>query len=270
MKATQGQRIKTGIFTVIGLCMLIVAIFLIGRTKNMFGNTFHVYGTFKNVGGLEPGNNVRFVGINVGTITNIQIISDTLARVDMIIDEKAHAYIKEDAVATIGSDGLMGDKLVSIASVSPNAKCIKDGARIASVDPADFGAIIGKVQRIAANAETITDGLAGIANQISSGKGNIGRLIYDNSIAKNLDATMTNMKTGTAGFSENMQAAKHNFLLKGYFKKKERKKQEAADQAQEAAGQQPSGDQKPDTKADKKAKRKANKEAKKDQSSNGQ
>ena len=269
MKATFGQRVKTGIFTVTALAMLIVAVFLIGRTKNMFGSTFHIYGTFKNVGGLEAGNNVRFVGINVGTITHVRIISDTLARVDMIIDEKSHPYIKSDAVATIGSDGLMGDKLVSIASVSANATAIKNGAQIASVDPADFGVIISKVQRIATNAETITDGLANIANQISSGKGNIGRLIYDNSIANNLDASMSNMKTGTAGFSENMQAAKHNFLLKGYFKKKERKKQEAADQAAEGAGQSPA-DQQTDSKADRKAKRKAEKAAKKDDSSNGQ
>ena len=269
MKATFGQRVRTGIFTVVALGMLIVAIFLIGRTKNMFGNTFHIYGTFKNVGGLEAGNNVRFVGINIGTVTNIRIISDTLARVDMIIDEKARPYIKSDAVATIGSDGLMGDKLVSIASTSANAVTIKDGAQIAAVDPADFGAIISKVQRIATNAETITDGLAGIANQINSGKGNIGRLIYGSDIAKNLDASLTNMKTGTAGFSENMQAAKHNFLLKGYFKKKERKKEQAAQDAQDAKST-PAADQQPDTKADKKARRKAEKEAKKDQSTNGQ
>ena len=88
MKATSGQKIKTGIFTIIGLFLLVGAVFLIGKTKNMFGNTFHIYGTFKNVGGLQAGNNVRFVGINVGTVTDIQIISDTLAKVDMIIEEK--------------------------------------------------------------------------------------------------------------------------------------------------------------------------------------
>ncbi len=269
MKATYGQRIKTGIFTVIGLLMLIVAIFLIGRTKNMFGNTFHIYGTFKNVGGLEAGNNVRFVGINVGTVVNIKIISDTLARVDMIIDEKTHPFIKSDAIASIGSDGLMGDKLISIASTSANSVVISNGARITSVDPADFGAIISKVQHIASNAEVITDGLAGIATQISSGKGNIGRLIYDNSIAKNLDASMSNMKAGTAGFSENMNAAKHNFLLKGYFKNKERKKQQA-EQAKEDAQNPPATATKPDTKADRKAQRKADKKAKKDAKTDGQ
>ena len=176
----------------------------------------------------------------------------------MIIEEKAHPFIKNDAVATIGSDGLMGDKLVSIASTSANTVVIKDGAQIASVDPADFGRILGKAEHIISNAEVITDGLAGIATQISQGKGNIGRLIYDNSIAKNLDASMSNMKAGTAGFSENMTAVKHNFLLKGYFKKKEHKKEEAAEKAQEAAGQQP------DSKADRKAQRKADRKAKRD------
>ena len=171
MKATSGQKIKTGIFTIIGLFLLVGAVFLIGKTKNMFGNTFHIYGTFKNVGGLQAGNNVRFVGINVGTVTDIQIISDTLAKVDMIIEEKTHPFIKSDALASIGSDGLMGDKLITIASTSANTAVIKDGAKIGTIDPADFGQIMGKISNIASNAEVITDGLAGIATQISSGKG---------------------------------------------------------------------------------------------------
>ena len=130
MKATNGQKIRTGVFSIIGLLLLIGAVFLIGKTKNMFGDTFHIYGTFKNVGGLQVGNNVRFVGTNIGTVTGITIVTDTLARVDMIIDEKVHPFIKNDAVASIGSDGLMWDKLISIASTSGNAVVLKSGERI--------------------------------------------------------------------------------------------------------------------------------------------
>ncbi len=259
MKATQGQKIKTGIFAITGLFLLVGAIFLIGKTKNMFGDTFHVYGTFKNVGGLQVGNNVRFVGINVGTVESIKIVSDTLARVDMIIRKSAHPYIKSDAVASIGSDGLMGDKLITIASVSENATLIKDDGMIATVDPTDFGKIMTRVEQIAYNAEVITDGLADIATQISSGKGNIGRLLYDDQMAKNLEGTVSNLKQGTAGFSENMTALKHNFLLKGYFKKKQQKKEE---EAAEKAAQQDSTSAGPSKKELRKAARQAKKEAK--------
>ena len=222
MKATFGQKVRTGIFTFIGLGLLIGAIFLIGKTKNMFGDTFHIYGTFKNVGGLQVGNNVRFVGINVGTVENISIISDTLARVDMIIKDKVHPFVKNDAIASIGSDGLMGDKLITISSTSDNPVVIKDGGKIATTDPTDFGKVMEKVGRVADNAEVITTQLAGIATQINTGKGSIGTLLYSDNVAKNLEGSVNNLKQGTAGFSQNMTALKHNFLLKGYYKKKDR------------------------------------------------
>ncbi len=231
MKATSGQKVRTGVFAIAGLVLLIGAIFLIGKKQNMFGDTFHIYGTFKNVGGLQVGNNVRFVGINVGTVESIKIISDTMARVDMIIRDKVHPFIKSDAVASIGSDGLMGDKLISIASTSENATVIKDGGLIATLNPTDFSKIISRVEEIADNAQVITDGLADIATQISSGQGSIGRLLYSDDLSKNLEGSVNNLKKGTAGFSENMTALKHNFLLKGYYKKKAREKEAAANMA---------------------------------------
>lgn len=233
MKATGGQKIRTGIFALIGLGLLVGAVFLIGKTKNLFGDTFHVYGTFKNVGGLQAGNNVRFVGVNVGTVQGISIISDTLARVDLIVQESVHKFIKSNAVASIGSDGLMGDKLIVISATEDGTELVKDGGRIATNNPTDMTEIIGKMQRIADNAEVITAGLADISMTISQGKGSLGRLLYNDDLAKNLEGTVSNIKQGTKGFSENMEALKGNFLLRGYYKRKERKKQEK-EEAREA------------------------------------
>lgn len=226
MKATAGQKIRTGIFTLAGVGLLIGAVFLIGKTRHLFGDTFHIYGTFRNVGGLQVGNNVRFVGINVGTVESIQIISDTQARVDMVIQEDAHKFIKSNAIASIGSDGLMGDKLIVISATDNRAEQVKDGTRIATNNPNDMGEIMAKMNRIANNAEVITAGLADISTQISGGKGSLGRLLYSDDLAKNLEGTATNIKQGTKGFSENMEALKGNFLLRGYYKRKERRKLE--------------------------------------------
>ncbi len=249
MKATSGQKIKTGVFALAGLTLLVAAIFQIGKTKNLFGDTFHVYSTFKNVGGLQVGNNVRFTGVNVGTVESIQIISDTLARVDMVMKESVHPFFKKDAMATIGSDGLMGDKLIVISATSASTELIKNGDKVASSNPADFSEIIARVQRIANNAEVITDGLAGISTQISQGKGSLGRLLYNDKLAKNLEGTVSSIKEGTQGFSDNMKALKGNFLLRGYYKRKERKKQEKEQQQE-----QREKEQKPDTKNTKKDK----------------
>jgi len=85
MKTTMSQKTRIGLFTIIGLLILVAGIFIIGKKKNLFGDTFHIYGTFNNVGGLQVGNNIRFAGINVGTVEDISIVSDTMIRVDMVL-----------------------------------------------------------------------------------------------------------------------------------------------------------------------------------------
>lgn len=257
MKATNSQKIRTGIFALVGIGMLVVAVFLIGRTKNMFGATFHIYGTFKNVGGLQAGNNVRFVGINVGTVQSIKIVSDTLARVDMIIDKKAHQFIKESAVASIGSDGLMGDKLIVISATSEGGEVIADGHQINTQDPIDFSKTMVKVNQIAENAQVVTEALANIATDINKGKGTIGRLLYNDKLAKNLEGTVESIKEGSEGFSENMQALKSNVLFRGYYKKKEKEKQARVDSAQQA--HEPSRAERRKMKKEEKAAKKAQK-----------
>ena len=264
MKASNSQKVRTGIFAMVGLCLLIGAIFLIGKTKNLFGSTFHIYGTFKNVGGLQVGNNVRFVGINVGTVQSISIVSDTLARVDMVIEKKVNQFIKKTAVASIGSDGLMGDKLIVISATSDSGEMVNSGDRIATENPADFSKTMAKVNKIADNAEVITEALANIATNISEGKGSLGRLLYNDKLAKNLESTTASIKEGTEGFSDNMKALKSNFLLRGYYKKKEKEEKEKAEQNSSGktdAGEEPA---KP-SRAERRKQRKAEKAEKKEE-----
>src|ERR1700677_770758 len=135
MKTTTAQKAKIGIFTLVGFIVLVVGIFVIGNKKNMFGDTFPVYGSFKNVGGLQVGNNIRFAGINVGTVEGITIQNDTTVRVDMRLQERVRPFLKSDATASIGSDGLMGDKLVVIAPGLNGDKLIEKGGRLATVNP---------------------------------------------------------------------------------------------------------------------------------------
>src|SRR4051794_1226118 len=115
MKTTPAQKIKIGLFTVAGILVFIFAIFFIGNQKSLFNSTIRVHGTFKNVNGLQVGNNVRFAGINVGVVEDIEIVTDSLVRVDLTINDDVKKFIKKDAKVSIGSDGLMGDKLVLIA-----------------------------------------------------------------------------------------------------------------------------------------------------------
>ena len=93
---------------------LLSAIYFIGEKQQLFRSTFRLTGVFKDVGGLQAGNNVRLSGINVGTVKNIIIISDSSVKVGILIDESTRKFIKKDAVAIIGSEGLMGNKVLII------------------------------------------------------------------------------------------------------------------------------------------------------------
>ena len=97
-----------------------------------------------------------------------------------------------------------------------------DGQQLTSKEPVETDAIMASLQVTAGNAEIITQQLAEIMTKINSGEGTLGRLIQDTTIAKNLNQTIVNLKESSKGLGENMEAAKHNFLLRGYFKKKEK------------------------------------------------
>src|SRR5690348_6320719 len=112
MKKTSGNTIRLGIFVSVGFAIFIAGIYFIGQRQQLFNKTFHISGTFSDISGLQIGNNVRFSGINVGVVEGIEQISDTSVRVDMQINEDTRAFIKKDAKAVIGSDGLMGNKII--------------------------------------------------------------------------------------------------------------------------------------------------------------
>lgn len=243
MKTTSGQKIKIGVFTFVGLLVLALGVFFIGNQKNMFSSTFTVYGTFKNVSGLQVGNNVRFAGINVGVVQGINIVNDTTVRVDVTLNNNVQKFIKKDAKLSIGSDGLMGDKLVvivpgGITSTQP----VANGGQLASVNPLDIDKIVNKVTKVIDNAEALTGGLSEIIAKVNHGKGSIGRLLNSDKLSKDLEGTvnqakttMANVHATTTTLNTDLKAAQNNFLLKGFFKKK--KKQEKKDSIAKAQGQ---------------------------------
>ncbi|POY36590.1 MCE family protein [Solitalea longa] len=232
------KKIKLGAFVLITLVLAIIAVFLIGRKKKLFSDTFYLSAYYKNIGGLQVGNNVRFSGIFVGIVEKIELVTDSTVRVDMQIEEGVRKFIKKDALASIGSEGLMGDKLVIISPGKNSLQPIESGGKIATSEPMDMDKVINQLGNITASATAITTDLAKITNHINAGKGSLGRLIYDNQIANNLEGTAKNVEKGTKGFEENMNALKSNFLFRGYYKKQEKeaakRKEEKADSTKKA------------------------------------
>jgi phospholipid/cholesterol/gamma-HCH transport system substrate-binding protein len=238
MKAEGRINWKLGIFIVTGLVLLVFGLYFIGKQKNLFVSVFQLRSVFSNVGGLKPGNNVRFGGIAVGTVEAIQLLSDTSVLVNMSIKEEVRKFIKQDANASIGSDGLVGDRVVIISPGTTNRQSVKNNDVLASRTPVEATQIMEGLKTSADNAAIITQQLAEVAYKVNHGRGIISRLLGDSSMGNNLNATMVNLKKGSAGLNENMEAAKHNFLLKGYFKKKkkeeDKKKKEIEEKKKES------------------------------------
>jgi phospholipid/cholesterol/gamma-HCH transport system substrate-binding protein len=245
MKTTSGQKIKIGVFAIVGLAVLILAVFFIGNKKSLFSSTFNVHGMFKNVSGLQVGNNVRFAGINVGVVEDIQIMTDSSVNVVLTLNESVRKFIKKDAKLSIGSDGLMGDKLVVIAPGGGTSnQPVNDGEKLAVVNPLDVDKIINKFTKIADNAGDLVEGLAAIVNKVNSGKGSIGRLLNNDRMARNMEntvkqaqTTMANVHKTTGTLNEDLKAAQSNFLLKGFFRKKQKAAKAKQDSIKKAAKQ---------------------------------
>ncbi|MBI5539455.1 MAG: MCE family protein [Bacteroidia bacterium] len=219
---TQKFKIRLGLFVAIGFAIFMMAIFIIGKQKNLFNPVFNLNATFYNVSGLQVGNNVRFSGVNVGTVDNIIIINDSTVKVDMLIKKEVKQFIKSDCEVVIGSEGIIGDKLLIITQGSFNAPLAITGQQLESIEPVETDAILTSLLVTASNAEIISQQLSEIMSKINSGKGTLGRLIQDSTIAENINMTIVNLKKSSKGLDENMDAVKHNFLLKGFFNKKSR------------------------------------------------
>jgi phospholipid/cholesterol/gamma-HCH transport system substrate-binding protein len=234
---SQKYKIRLGLFVAGGIALFVIAVFIIGKQKNLFNPVFKLTSTFYNVSGLQVGNNIRFSGINVGTVDNIFIINDSTVRVDMLIRKEVHQFIKSDCKVAVGSEGLIGDRLLTITQGSTDAGLAKEGQKLESLEPVETDAIMASILVTAYNAEIITQQLAEIMIKVNTGNGTLGRLIQDSTIAENLNQTIVNLKTSSKGLDENMKAAKHNILFRGYFNKKkkaaEEKKDDAADKKAE-------------------------------------
>ncbi len=206
MAKTTSENLKLGIFVILGIALLLVAAYLIGNRQNMFGDTFPLSAVFKNASGLQGGNNVRFSGIDVGTVNEIEMVNDTTIRVHMIIAEKMQQHIKKNATATIGSDGLVGSMIINIVPGKGTARLVAPGDELQSFSKVATQDMMNTLNVTNDNAALLTEDLLKITRQLTQGKGTMGILLNDTIMANNLEKTLVSLrKTGekaNATFSE--------------------------------------------------------------------
>lgn len=320
------NNVKLGVFVLAGLLIMIFSLYMIGKDTNMFGSNYTLKVRFDNVHGLTSGNNVRYSGIQVGTVKRVKILSDTLIEVSMLIDTKMKRYIHKNDIVSMSTDGLMGNRILNITPAKDGSPLAENGDMLVtkkSVSTDDMLETLDKtnknirdisqelkmtilkinnssalwkllseetlpdnlrassisIRKATANADGMVQDLHTIINDIQAGKGSLGAILTDTAIAYNLNEallriqqvgnhadelanelteftrslkndvnnskgpahailkdsslviklnnSLSNIEKGTDAFNQNMEALKHNFLLRGYFKRLEKKKKAA-------------------------------------------
>lgn len=204
MEKTASQKIRLGLFVIIGLSLFVLTIYFIGSKQQMFGKTEPLTAVFDNVSGLQLGNNVRYSGINVGTVRGIEIVNDSTINVEMEIDRTVFPHIKKNAVATIGSDGLVGSVIINIIPGKGEALPVQPGDIIKSNNRIRTDDMLSTLNVTNENAAQLTADLLKITNDINKGKGTIGVLLRDSAMANDLKATIHNLKITSEKTSETM------------------------------------------------------------------
>ncbi|MCI0412906.1 MlaD family protein [bacterium] len=220
---------RLGTFIFGSLLILAAAVFFIGQKEFLFSKTYRLQARFENVMGLNDGAPVRVGGVHVGTVDHIRMPSKAGDQITVVMDLKSSTQkvLKKDSAASILTEGLLGNKYVSISFGSEKAEPVRNGDTIRGYPSMDFTDLIeksGKVLDVTkatlANVEQATVNLKSITCKIDQGQGTVGQLVNDRKVYDNINKTVVEAQAGVTSFHENMEALKGNFLVRGFFKKR--------------------------------------------------
>lgn len=236
MSTPEKSNWKLGAVIALILLSFVVFVFYIGMNKNLFSTTITLSGLFPDVSGVKPGNSVRIAGIEVGTVTEIEFVNDSLVRVYTVVTQENQKFIKSDSKMAIGSDGLLGDKLINILKGSHGAGTVEDGAELATVKPFDSEKLLASVKKSAANALVISKEFSRVNRNLSSTNGVIGRYLNDPKFLSGMSNVKKNLDKMSSDSSQDQEVkpAKRGFSLKRVFKKK--KKDEETENTEQEDG----------------------------------
>ncbi len=225
---------RLGAFIVATFAILVTGVFIIGGKQYLFSSTYQLQAQFDNVAGLGEGGEVRVGGVHSGTVRKIVLPHKPGERVTVVMElaRSTHEIIKQDSVASIETEGLLGNQYMAISFGTAGSADVRSGDTIAGQPPLEMSDLLKKMsvmldtgQQAVQNATQATANLSSISAKIDHGQGTVGALVNDKQLYNNLEHTtstiqdtMSQAQAGVTGFNENMQALKHNFLLRGYFK----------------------------------------------------
>ncbi|MBC6990552.1 MlaD family protein [Hymenobacter sp. BT491] len=191
------NHIRLGLFVLAGLGCLIAILFLLGRKQNLFSSSLQVQADFRTVSGLLTGNNVRLGGIDVGTVHRIQILNDSTVRVVMNLNREVRPFVKKNAVASIGTDGLVGNTIVNLNAVAAPAPPVAPGDVLRTSTPPTIDGMLSTLNVSNKNLVGITQDLRQITGKLNNSKA-LWQLLDDQQLATNARQSLRHLEATTA------------------------------------------------------------------------
>ena len=201
MKSTKANRpVVVGLFIIIGLAILVIAVFTLGGQKKSFVKGVTVNSVFTDVNGLLPGSNVWLSGVKVGTVKKISFLPNSQVLVAMVIQRSLQHNIHKDAKAKISSDGLIGNKIVVITSGTQSSPVVQEGDYFAIQNVVSTEDMLSTLQANNKNLLAITGSFAHITHNIDSGKGVISTLVNDEATSRKINASLSSLQSTMRNF----------------------------------------------------------------------
>jgi phospholipid/cholesterol/gamma-HCH transport system substrate-binding protein len=185
MRNDNKKSVIVGIFVLIGIIIFIAGVLTMGGQQKKFVKSIRLKAVFDDVAGLQTGNNVWFSGVKIGTVRKINFYGDFQVEIEMSVENKVQDYIRKDSRATIGSDGLIGNKIIVIYGGTTQAPRVEDGDRLIAVMPLDTDNMMATLQENNKNLVTITENLKVLTTKIAEGQGIVGAVMTDSLLEQN-------------------------------------------------------------------------------------
>lgn len=198
---------KIGLMVISGVLFLVFALYMIGRNQNIFGSSISVVAVMENVNGLVPGNNVRFKGMDIGTIKSIDMENDSSIYVHFLVKRKMQAFIKQSSLTSITTDGLMGNKILQIIPQDGNAREIIEGDTLYPQDVLSTDEMLKRLGSTGDYFERISVNLYEITNKLNQSEA-LWKLLSDEEVSKNIRETLYELNQASQNATEMTKSGK--------------------------------------------------------------
>jgi phospholipid/cholesterol/gamma-HCH transport system substrate-binding protein len=192
MAAETTKNVRLGLFVTLGCAVLIVSLYLIGKNQNLFGSSFHIRARFSNINGLMEGNNVRYSGIQAGTVKKITVLNDTTIEVHLLINKKMQPYIHQNSFASIGSEGLMGNKVINITPNKAPAPMVNENDLLLTKKSTSTDEMMETLSGTNLNAAVISENLKDMLDHINRSKA-LWAILDDSTLGPTVHGSVNNI-----------------------------------------------------------------------------